>query len=102
MLKGQQLCAVSMKAVAVVRRTGIGFRRSTMKLSARCIRKRENLLARMASISSICFTLMLTRTELTAVSIITYSCSDLWMTIGLRSNSLLALRWGSTEGKLAQ
>ena len=73
------------------RRTGIGLRRRTTKFSARCIRKRENLLARIASISSICLTLMLTRTEFTAVSIITYSWSDLWITIGLSSSSRLML-----------
>lgn len=73
-------------------RTGIGFRRRMMKLSARCIKKRENLLARIASISSICFTLMLTRTELTAVSIMTHSCSERWITIGLSRSSLLELR----------
>ena len=73
-------------------RTGIGLRRSTMKLSARCMIIRENLFARIASISSICLTLMLIRTELTAVSIITYSFSERWMTIGLSSSSRLVLR----------
>ena len=63
-----------------------------MKLSARCMIIRENLFARIASISSICLTLMLIRTELTAVSIITYSFSERWMTIGLSSSSRLVLR----------
>ena len=73
-------------------RTGRALRRSTTKLSARCIRKRENLDARIASISSSCFTLMLMRTELTAVSIIMYSWSERWMTIGLSRSSRLMLR----------
>ena len=74
------------------RRTGIGFRRRMMKLSARCIKKRENLLARIASISSICFTLMLPIFELTAASIMTHSCSERWITIGLSRSFLLELR----------
>ena len=94
---GELACASFSRRVrrrrhAGARLTGMGFRRSTIKLSARCMRKRENLLARIASISSSCFTLMLIRTELTAVSIITHSCSERWMTIGLSSSSLLALR----------
>ena len=42
-------------------RTGRALRRSTTKLSARCIRKRENLSAMIPSISSICLIFMLIR-----------------------------------------
>ena len=40
----------------------MGLRRSTTKLSARCMRKRENLSAMIESISSICLIFMLMRT----------------------------------------
>jgi hypothetical protein len=39
----------------------MGLRRSTTKLSARCMRKRENLSAMIESISSICLIFMLIR-----------------------------------------
>ena len=42
-------------------RTGRALRRSTTKLSARCMRKRENLSAMIPSISSICLIFMLIR-----------------------------------------
>lgn len=78
----------------------IGLRRNTTKFSARIIMKRVNLWQRIFSISSACLTAMLTRTELTLVSIRTRSFSFRDITTGFSSNSLL-LRT-STSGLLCR
>lgn len=52
-----------------------GFLRRITKDSARCMRNRVNLWARIRSISSACLILMLTRTELTEGSMSTFSFS---------------------------
>ncbi len=54
----------------------MGFLRNTEKLSARSMRNRANLRARISSSSSSCLRRRLTRTELTDVSIITDSCCE--------------------------
>jgi hypothetical protein len=55
--------------------TLIGFRRSTKKASALCVRNRVNLCTSIFSISSACFILILIRTLLTLGSIKTFSFS---------------------------
>jgi len=72
--------------------TLMGFLRSTMKPSARCIRNRVNLWHRIRSISSACLILMLTRIEFTEGSMSTRSFSFRDIVIGFRSTSLDPLR----------
>jgi len=69
-------------------RTDTGFRLRTMKLSARCIMNRVNLLHRMRSISSACLILMLNRIELIEGSIRTLSFSFREIIRGFRRTSL--------------
>src|SRR5258707_3248207 len=69
-------------------RTDTGFRLSTIKLSARCIMNRVNLLHRMRSISSACLILMLSLIELIEGSIRTLSFSFRDMIRGFRRTSL--------------
>lgn len=79
-------------------RTSVGFRRITTNCSARCIKKLVNLWHRIVSISSACFTAMLTRTLLTLVSMRHRSCSFRQIVTGLSRSSLLDLRVGRNEG----
>ena len=72
--------------------TGTGFRRSTMKFSARCIMNRVNFEHRMRSISSACFILMLIRIELMDASIRTRSFSLREIVKGFRRTSFDPLR----------
>ena len=72
----------------VIVRTDTGFRLRTMKLSARCIMNRVNLLHRMRSISSACLILMLSLIELIEGSIRTLSFSFREMISGFRRTSL--------------
>src|SRR6266511_3071610 len=72
--------------------TGTGFRRRTMKLSARCIMNLVNLLHRMRSISSACLILMLNRIELTEGSIKTLSFSFREIINGFRRTYLDELK----------
>src|SRR6266403_1127618 len=75
----------------------MGFLRSTMKLSARCIRNRVNLWHRIRSISSACLILMLTRIEFTEGSTSTRSFSFRDIVSGFRRTSLDPLRGGRYE-----
>lgn len=77
--------------------TSAGFRRITTNCSARCIRKLVNLWQRIVSISSACFTAILTRTLLTLVSMRHFSCSLRQIVTGLSRSSLLDLRWSGHE-----
>ena len=72
----------------VITRTGTGFLRRTMKLSARCIMNRVNLWHRIRSISSACLTLILMRIELTEGSMRTRSFSLREIVNGLSRTSL--------------
>ena len=72
--------------------TLMGFLRSTIKLSARCIKNRVNLWHRIRSISSACLILMLTRIEFTEGSMSTRSFSFRDIVSGFRSTSLEPLR----------
>lgn len=69
------------------KRTAIGFRLSTTKLSARPVMKRVNLWHRMRSMSSACLILIDSRMELTEGSIRTFSVSDRVMVRGVRRTS---------------
>jgi hypothetical protein len=75
-----------------MKRTGTGFLRKTMKLSALCIMNRVNLLHNIRSISSACLTLMLNLIELTDGSIKTRSFSFREMIRGFRRTSLDVLK----------
>lgn len=75
--------------------TSAGFRRITTNCSARCIKKLVNLWQRIVSISSACFTAILTRTLLTLVSMRHFSCSLRQIVTGLSRSSLLDLRWNT-------
>ena len=68
--------------------TLMGFLRSTMKPSARCIKNRVNLWHRIRSISSACLILMLTRIEFTEGSMSTRSFSFRDIVRGFNSTSL--------------
>lgn len=72
--------------------TSAGFRRITTNCSARCIKKLVKRLQRIVSISSACFTAILTRTLFTLVSMRHFSWSFRHMVTGLRRSSLLDLR----------
>lgn len=74
--------------MSIAQRTATGFRRSTIKLSARCIMNRVNLLHRMRSISSACLILMLSLIELIEGSIKTLSFSFREMIRGFKRTSL--------------
>jgi hypothetical protein len=78
----------------------MGFLRSTMKPSARCIRNRVNLWHRIRSISSACLILMLTRIEFTEGSTSTRSFSFRDIVNGFRSTSLDPLRGTSEREEL--
>jgi hypothetical protein len=73
-------------------RTSTARLRRMMNWSARCIRKRENLRARMRSRSSACLIFTLIRTELTDGSMKTFSCSLRQIVSAFSSSSLLPLR----------
>ena len=79
--------------------TLMGFLRSTMKPSARCIKNRVNLWHRMRSISSACLILMLTRIEFTEASTNTRSFSFRDIVRGFSSTSLEPLLGGSDSAK---
>lgn len=81
-------------------RTLTGFRRKTMKFSARCIMNRVNLWHSIRSISSACLILMLSRMELIEGSMRTRSFSLREMVRGWRSTSLDALRGLSTHRRI--
>ncbi|KAJ8982576.1 hypothetical protein NQ317_005047 [Molorchus minor] len=76
----------------------MGFLLKTMKFSARIIMNLMNFLHRIFSISSACLTDILILTELTDVSMSTFSFSFLDMTTGVSTNSLELLT--STSGLL--
>jgi len=78
--------------------TLMGFLRSTMKPSARCIKNRVNLWHRIRSISSACLILMLTRIEFTEGSMSTRSFSFRDIVRGFNSTSLEPLL-GSASAK---
>ena len=80
--------AVDRSHSTVIIRTGTGFLRSTMKLSARCIMNRVNLWHRIRSISSACLILILMRIELTEGSMRTRSFSLREIVNGLSRTSL--------------
>lgn len=79
--------------------TLIGFLRSTMKPSARCIKNRVNLWHRIRSISSACLILMLTRMEFTEGSMSTRSFSLRDIVRGFSNTSLEPLLGGSDSAK---
>lgn len=81
-------------------RTLTGFRRKTMKFSARCIMNRVNLWQSIRSISSACLILMLSRMELIEGSMRTRSFSLREMVRGWRSTSLDALHRLSTHRRI--
>lgn len=82
--------------------TLMGFLRSTMKLSARCIKNRVNLWHRIRSISSACLILMLTRIEFTEGSMNTRSFSFRDIVSGFRSTSLEPLRGRSERTEYSE
>lgn len=75
--------------------TLMGFLRSTIKPSARCIKNRVNLWHRIRSISSACLILMLTRIEFTDGSMSTRSFSFRDIVRAFSNTSLEPLPWGS-------
>ncbi len=79
--------------------TLIGFLRSTMKPSARCIKNRVNLWHKIRSISSACLILMLTRIEFTEGSMSTRSFSLRDIVRGFSNTSLEPLLGYQTAPK---
>lgn len=79
--------------------TLMGFLRSTMKPSARCIKNRVNLWHRIRSISSACLILILTRIEFTEGSMSTRSFSFRDIVRGFSSTSLEPLLGNQTVTK---
>lgn len=94
-------CSIkSMYQTAVL--TSAGFRLITTNCSARCIKKFVNLWQRIVSISSACFTAILTRTLLTLVSMRHFSCSLRQIVTGFRRSSLLDLQVGAHRARREQ
>lgn len=87
-----QQAAKSNIDVRDIGRTGTGFRRRTMKLSALCIMNRVNWWHSIRSISSACLILILSLMELTDGSMRTRSFSLREMVSGFRSTSFDPLR----------
>ena len=79
--------------------TLMGFLRSTMKPSARCIKNRVNLWHRIRSISSACLILILTRIEFTEGSMSTRSFSFRDIVRGFSRTSLEPLLGNQTVTK---